>query len=82
MQPPTTASPPSDIEEQLPIVLASPEIAMSHRRWQEPPADPQQLGDFRRALSETMGGLERQIRCATDLNLAPDQINALSEEHS
>eukprot|EP00959_Pyramimonas_sp_CCMP1952_P340808 7138558-Pyramimonas_sp.AAC.1 len=61
---------------------ASPELAQAHRRWREPPQDPQQLGDFRKALAATMESIERQLHCAAALNLDQEQVSRMQEEYS
>ncbi|CAK0809978.1 unnamed protein product, partial [Prorocentrum cordatum] len=66
----------------IPTMPASPETAQAHRRWREPPQDPQQLGDFRKALAATMESIERQLHCAAALNLDQEQVGRMQEEYS
>ncbi|CAK0790834.1 unnamed protein product [Prorocentrum cordatum] len=86
--PPWTTTPPkqkadapTQTEDLIPIMPASPECATSHKRRRDPPADAQQLGEFRNTLTATMESLEKQICCAADMKLGDNPINAWRYEY-
>ncbi|CAK0869813.1 unnamed protein product [Prorocentrum cordatum] len=67
-------------DDLIPLMPAAPEVATNHKRWRDPPEDPRQLGEYRKALSSTMESLERRILCADALNLDQQQITDLQGE--
>ncbi|CAK0857377.1 unnamed protein product [Prorocentrum cordatum] len=67
-------------DETMNLTPCSPEEARAHRHWQEPPENPQEIGEYRKALGSTLEGLERQITCSQELKMDASQVQGLRHE--